>query len=79
MAKIKFSWNLPSNQWTKVLKGAFIAGSAAVLTVLAESVTKMDFGAYTPMIVASLSIGINYLRQAISTIKVDDEPTPPVV
>jgi len=43
----------------KIGKGALIAGSGAVLTYLAEAIPGLDFGEYTPVIVATLSILIN--------------------
>jgi hypothetical protein len=43
----------------KIGKGALIAGGGAVFTYLAEAVPGLDFGEYTPVIVAGLSILIN--------------------
>lgn len=75
MAKMKFSWNLPDGKWFKVLESALIAGAAATLTVLGQTVGQLDFGPYTPMIVASLTIGINYLRQAIQAVDPNAPPS----
>jgi hypothetical protein len=43
----------------KIAKGAGIAGGAAILTYLAEHLTELNFGAYTAIVVAVLSILIN--------------------
>lgn len=49
----------------KVGKGALIAGSGAILTYLTSAITTIDFGSYTPMIVAGFSILVNFLRKYI--------------
>lgn len=43
----------------KVGKGALIAAGGAVLTYLAEAIPGLDFGEYTPVIVAVSSVLIN--------------------
>jgi hypothetical protein len=33
----------------------------------------MDFGTYTPIVVAGLSIGINYLRKVLANVDPNDD------
>jgi hypothetical protein len=47
----------------KVGKGALIAGAGAVLTYLVEAVPGIDFGSYTPLVVAVLGILVNFGRK----------------
>jgi len=47
-----------------IIKGAGIAGVGAALTVLTQWATSTDFGAWTPLIVAGLSILANVVRKA---------------
>lgn len=59
--------NLPVTEWVSLGKGALIAGAAAVLTYLVQNVTAADFGTYGPMVVAVLSVLVNYLRKVVVT------------
>ncbi len=52
--------------WKKIGKGALIAGAGAVLTYLAEVIPGIDFGVYTPLIVALAGIAINACIKFIS-------------
>jgi uncharacterized OB-fold protein len=47
-------------------KGALIAGAGAVLTYLVSAIPGVDFGAYTPMVVAVFGIGVNFLRKLLT-------------
>jgi len=47
----------------KVGKGALIAGSAVVLTYLAENIGSVDFGQSTALVVGISSVLINFLRK----------------
>lgn len=49
----------------KVGKGALIAGAGAVLTYLTSAITTLDFGEYTPLVVAGFGILVNLLRKLI--------------
>ncbi|MBA7688582.1 hypothetical protein ES703_97066 [subsurface metagenome] len=53
----------------KVGKGALIVGGATALTYILEALPGVHLGAYTPMVVGILSIGINYLRKWIISYK----------
>jgi len=58
----------------KVITGALIAGGGALLTYIAQNLSSIDFGIFTPAIVASLSILINYVRKLLEELQ-----KPPVV
>lgn len=47
----------------KVLIGALIAASGAVLTYLTAWASGTDFGSYTPVVVAVLSVFANIVRK----------------
>ena len=47
----------------KVGKGVLIAGAGAILTFLAEAIPGIDFGSWTPAVVAFSSILINTIRE----------------
>jgi hypothetical protein len=61
------------NAWLSILKGASIAAGAAVLTYAAQNLGNVDFGTYTPIVVAGLSIGINYLRKVLANVDPNDD------
>jgi hypothetical protein len=52
-------YSLNSQDLGKILKGACIALSAAILTYLTSILGEIDFGSYTPVVVALGSILIN--------------------
>ena len=52
-------YTLNKEDGKKILKGTLIAGSGAILTYLLSTLPSIDFGQYTPAIVAILSILIN--------------------
>lgn len=52
-------FSLNKEDLKKIGKGTVIAGSGAVLTYLLSQLPKVDFGQYTPLITATLSILIN--------------------
>jgi hypothetical protein len=49
--------------------GALIAGSGALLTYLAENLGSINFGVYTPAVVALLGVLINAIRKYITSSK----------
>jgi len=49
-----------------ILKGATIVAGGAFATYLLEGLMKLDFGEYTPLVVALLSVAINAVRKWIS-------------
>jgi hypothetical protein len=59
----RFGFN--SEDVISILKGAAIAGGGAFATYLLEALMKLDFGEYTPLIVAMISVLINAVRKWI--------------
>lgn len=51
----------------KILKGSGVAGIGAALTYLTQWASGSDFGMWTPLIVAALSILANVLRKSVPT------------
>ena len=49
----------------KIGKGALIAGAGAVLTYLVEAIPQVDFGQYTPVVVAVFSVLVNAVRKVL--------------
>jgi len=52
-------FTLNKQDFNKILKGGCIALGGALLTYLASIIGEVDFGPYTPVIVATASILIN--------------------
>ncbi|GIW81515.1 MAG: hypothetical protein KatS3mg105_3322 [Gemmatales bacterium] len=50
-------------KWLKIGKGALIAGAGAALTYLSQAVSGADFGVWTPVVVALLSVAVNAVRK----------------
>lgn len=56
-------YKLNAEDLQKVGTGALIAVGGALLTYFAEIVTQIDFGAYTPVVVALSSVLVNTGRK----------------
>ena len=56
-------FKLTKTDLTKVGKGVLVALAGATLTYLTEWAANTDFGSYTPVIVAALSILTNVVRK----------------
>lgn len=68
MAKITSEkWQLIKTDLKKIGKGAGIASAGAIATVLLEMIPNIDFGSYTPAIVAINSIICNVILKWVST------------
>lgn len=52
-----------NNLKIKSIKSALIASGGAALTYLLSWATEQDFGIYTPMVVAALSVLVNFLKE----------------
>lgn len=52
-----------------ILTGALIAGVGAVLTFIVENIGNLNFGEWTPFIVAGVSILVNIIRKYIGVAK----------
>jgi len=48
----------------KLVKGALIAGAGAAMAYMAEGLQGIDFGEWTPIVVAGFSVLVNAIRQA---------------
>lgn len=64
---------IKGDNWISVLKGAAIAAGAAILTYATQNIGNLDFGTATPMVVAGLSIAINYLRKVLANVDPNDD------
>lgn len=51
----------------KILKGALIAVTVALLTYAEETIPGIDFGTWTPMAVAANSAIVNAIREYLKT------------
>jgi hypothetical protein len=51
----------------KLAKGAVIAGLGAALAYFADGLEGVDFGEWTPIVVAGFSVFVNAVRQAFFT------------
>lgn len=57
--------NISSDNWIKVAKGALIAAAATAMTYISQHLTGLDFGPYTPVVVGTLSVLVNYVRKLL--------------
>jgi hypothetical protein len=48
---------------SKLAKGVGVACAGAILTYLSEWAVATDFGEYTPLVVAGMSVFVNFLRK----------------
>ena len=69
MAQVKF--RLDKETWKKIGKGALIALGGTAGTVILEYATKVNFGAWTPLVVSGISIVINACREYVKGEKKD--------
>lgn len=53
----------------KILIGASVAGVGAFLTYALEMLPNVDYGSYTPVVVALLSVIANIVRKYFTTTK----------
>jgi len=56
-------FTLAKDDWIKIFKGALIAGAGAGAVYLVQAIGALDFGLYTPAVVALASILVNALRK----------------
>ena len=59
-------FNFTREDIVSILIGASIAGGGAFATYLLEGLAQLDFGEWTPMVVALLSVLINAVRKWIA-------------
>jgi hypothetical protein len=60
----RFSWN--GDDFYKIIKGAALAGAGAIVAVLADNLTTLDFGPWTAVIGAGISVVLNAARKFLS-------------
>ncbi len=60
------NWELIKKDLNKLLVGAGIALLGALATYLQQSIPNINFGAYTPLVVAINSILVNAIRKFIT-------------
>jgi len=56
-------YKLNKSDLQKLLTGFLIAVGGAIVTYIAQAVTNVDFGSYTPVVVAISSVAINAARK----------------
>lgn len=59
------SFSLNSIDWKKIGKGAFIACGGALLTYLSSILININFGQFTPIVMAGWSIIVNIIQHWI--------------
>ena len=59
-------YNLDTDKLVSILKGAAIAGAGAAGVYFFSNLADMDFGAFTPAVVALASVVVNALRKYVS-------------
>ena len=59
-------YKLTKENINKVLKGAAISVSGAVLVVLSESLLSFDYGDWTPAVYAVVPVLVNIVRKFLS-------------
>lgn len=59
-------FQLNSTDVKKIFVGLGVALAGAALTYLSSVITQIDFGSWTPIVVALFSVGANVVRKWIS-------------
>lgn len=59
-------FQLNAEDYKKIGKGALIAVGGALLTYLSETIANIDFGQYTPVVMAVWTIIFNAARKALT-------------
>lgn len=60
--RFRFNWN----DGVKILKGTGIAAGGAGLTFLAQELSALDMGEYTPFVAAGCAILLNLFRKFVA-------------
>lgn len=63
---MSYRYQLNKEDGLKLLKGAGIACGGALLTYVASVIGDIDFGSYTPIVVAGAGILVNFLRKFVT-------------
>lgn len=59
-------YSLNKEDGKKLLKGLLVACGGAILTYIAQTVSEVDFGSWTPVIVALSSVLVNAARKFLA-------------
>lgn len=59
-------FQLSSYDWRKIFIGLGVALAGAALTYVSQVITTIDFGSWTPIVVAGFSVLANVIRKWIS-------------
>ena len=62
-------YSLSREDGKKILTGALVALAGALLTYLAEVLTQINFGEWTPLVVSISSVLINAARKFLQGVK----------
>ena len=62
---ISQKYHLVKQDLVKIIKGALIAGTGALCTFILQNVGQIDFGQWTPVVVASISILMNTILKFV--------------
>lgn len=54
---------LKKEDWSKILIGAGVATSGALITYFSEVIVEIDWGNWTPLVVAGFSVLANVVRK----------------
>jgi hypothetical protein len=66
---MQIAYSFDSESLKKIGKGALIAAGGALCTYLLENLSQVNFGAYTPILVAVFSILINSVKEHINGVQ----------
>lgn len=58
---------LPAEEWKSIGKGLMVAVGGAFLTYITQVSTSVDFGQWTPVVVAGLSVLVNIGRKYLES------------
>ena len=79
MDEQSYKWHLNKADMISVGKGLLIAVGGAALTYITEVIGKIDFGQWTPIVVAAAAIIINLGRKWFEGPKAPTSPIKPMV
>jgi hypothetical protein len=71
---LSYLWPSGDSRWAKLYRGAVLAIIGALLTYLSAEITQIDFGPWTPAVVAFWSTVANGVRQWVNKLAEDGGP-----
>ncbi len=71
--RIMAKFMLPQSNWMNIVENSALVAIAAGLTYLTQNVGQTDFGPYTPIIVAGMTILVTWINNVINNVV----PVPP--